>query len=693
MRFFLYLFLVSLTWSALTPLEANGRLKLDGNHIVGEHGQKVQLRGWSSHGIHWLSRCYENQAQKDSLFKSLSTHWKADVFRIAVYVSENGYMDTPWEFGKYMDQAWFEKEIDEFVQTAERYGIYVIIDWHILNNPTDRDGNPNTYLAGARLFWTKMAQKYKDKKHVIYEIANEPSGGVNWSQVKSYADDIIPRIRQHDPHALIVVGTPDWSGKPGDALHNRVANPYNVLYSFHFYACGSGWHSDVQGIRSLSQSMPIFVTEWGITNPDGHGGYCPEKARDWLEMFAQNNISWAAWQFSDNLKNGQIEGTSALSQGSCGNAMRESHTAFNNKTNSGQFVYGYMSSADSWASNTTPYHTLPPHPDPVDPNKPKEPTGNKLIIEDFKNEFGDSPIQSRIGAASAIAKGDEVRFGGGFWKMMKSEENIITLGRDSLVIYEFNSQNMDQTHTDALYVRFDSKTAIANIPRLIVYLPLVGNVQPNDVDLSGLTAITFKARGAAQLRFSIYTQDMEQNLAAEGDSYGVLFQVTPAYRDYVYFPENFYPHVGTVARDQGKTLPNSLEKVRGISFDVIGKREGWMEISEIAFWGVEASRFSYDQKAEPELDVSILSFDNKPRSISSFFESEIVLDLGYTGVTKIQIVDLNGKIVYENSVSHLAEKYSLNDKNLKQLAPARYFVKLEHEGTYKFLTIQKQSSQ
>ena len=81
--------------------------------------------------------------------------------------------------------------LHNIVDWCEELGTYVIIDWHVLT-----PGDPNAYLDGrgastgvAIDFWRHIAQRYKDKSHVIYEIANEPNN-VDWSAVLDYHNSV-----------------------------------------------------------------------------------------------------------------------------------------------------------------------------------------------------------------------------------------------------------------------------------------------------------------------------------------------------------------------------------------------------------------------------------------------------------------------------------------------------------------------
>lgn len=79
------------------------------------------------------------------------------------------------------------------VKYATELGMYVIIDWHILN-----DGNPKSHLSQAKSFFATMSKKYSKQKNVIYEICNEPNG-CSWSTIRSY-------IRKYETQELVSGG-------------------------------------------------------------------------------------------------------------------------------------------------------------------------------------------------------------------------------------------------------------------------------------------------------------------------------------------------------------------------------------------------------------------------------------------------------------------------------------------------------
>ena len=184
--------------------------------------------------------------------------------------------------------------------------MYVIIDWHILS-----DGNPDTYKDEAVKFFNKMSKKYSKNVNIIYEICNEPNGGVDWNTIKAYADTIISTIRKNSPDAIILVGTPTWSQDVDAVAANPVANKKNVMYTLHFYA---GTHKD--NIRNKlttarNAGTPVFISEFSICDASGNGGIDYTSANAWKKLINDNNVSYVGWSLCNKTE------TSALIASSC----------------------------------------------------------------------------------------------------------------------------------------------------------------------------------------------------------------------------------------------------------------------------------------------------------------------------------------------------------------------------------------
>jgi len=300
-------------------VQEHGKLRLDGVQLVDGNGAPVQLLGMSSHGLHWFPDCYTFGA-----IEHLVKTWGTNVFRAAMYVGEGGYASDPS----------VKKKVKDIVAWTKQLGVYCVIDWHVL---TPGDPNAATY-SGAVAFWKEMATLYKDEDHVIYEIANEPNN-VAWPRVKEYHNRIIRAIRAIDAESIIIAGTTTWSQDIHLAAEDPVAEPYNVMYAFHFYACSHG--SLLQRVKDFRTKIPIFVSEWGTSSYSGDGGVCKCEAKDFLDVFSDTDgsggvtLSMAQWSWAD-----KSESSAALAPGACRNGGD-----WDSLSESGEFLRAYVRDA------------------------------------------------------------------------------------------------------------------------------------------------------------------------------------------------------------------------------------------------------------------------------------------------------------------------------------------------------------
>ncbi|PUT42193.1 cellulase [Legionella taurinensis] len=286
--------------NASTPVGANGQLTVCGTKLCNEHGSPIQLKGMSTHGLQWFANC----ATPASL-DYLTNQMKANVVRVSLYVQEGGYETNPTQF---------TNQVSQLIDEAYDRGIYVIVDWHILN-----PGDPNYNLARAKTFFTAIATAHKNKNNILYEIANEPNG-VSWSTIKSYANEIIPVIRAIDAKAPVIVGTRAWSSlgvSEGGSYQEIVNNPVqfsNIMYSFHFYAAS---HRDnyLAALDNASQVLPIFVTEFGTQTFTGDGANDFDMSNRYMALMAAKKIGWTNWNYSDDFRSGAIWKTNTCANG------------------------------------------------------------------------------------------------------------------------------------------------------------------------------------------------------------------------------------------------------------------------------------------------------------------------------------------------------------------------------------------
>ncbi len=270
------------------------KLKVKDGVLKNSFGRTVQLRGVSSHGIQWDLE--DNIVNYDNL-KLLKEDWNINVFRIAMYTEEDGYL---------YNKETIKNKVIDIIDNCIELKLYVIVDWHILS-----DNNPNIHKQEAIEFFDEISKKYSKNNNLIYEICNEPNGdNVRWeSSVYPYAKDVIETIRKNSPDSLVIVGTPDWCKSVMEVIGSQL--PYkNVMYAFHFY---SGTHGEVYRKSleyAIEKGVPVFVSEWGTSVADNGDQVFEKEADEWLEFLNNRNISWVNWALSN-----KDEATSILKKG------------------------------------------------------------------------------------------------------------------------------------------------------------------------------------------------------------------------------------------------------------------------------------------------------------------------------------------------------------------------------------------
>lgn len=304
-----------------------GVLQIKDGTLCDEHGNAVQLRGMSTHGLQWKSGSW---VLTDDAFDVLVNDWQCKIIRLAMYVTEEGYRDNPGLNLKRLEQG---------IELCTKRGLYAIVDWHVhqpgdpndelyatagLNDPDMPPEflalkNQNPEWTGAQVFFAYIAQKYGHQGNILYEPANEPSGNGKredrfevWSRVlKPYYDAVISVIRQFDKKGIIICGTDNWSQYVDSPITDPIKDP-NVIYALHFYA---GTHDTADeseagiGVKgknklramtdnALKHGLAVMATEWGVSTATGDGGPYFELAMRWLKYMSDRNISWCAWSMA-----------------------------------------------------------------------------------------------------------------------------------------------------------------------------------------------------------------------------------------------------------------------------------------------------------------------------------------------------------------------------------------------------------
>jgi len=265
-----------------TPVSDHGALKVVDGVLVDKNNVAPQLRGMS---LFWNQYDVGSAFYNESSISTLANTWKVSIVRAAI---GNGSTD----------------DAKKIIDYAIKEGIYVLVDWHYHN----ADAN------GAKNFFSTVSSYVKDKDNppnVIYEIFNEPKD-LTWSQIKSYAEQVIPVIRANSPDNIIVVGTPNMSSNI-IAPKSDMLNYSNIVYTLHFYASEPAHRSYKNNAnQAICLKIPILITEWGLSPASGKcksDGYVDgtqdtldidmTMVADWVNYIENRKLSWVNWSISN----------------------------------------------------------------------------------------------------------------------------------------------------------------------------------------------------------------------------------------------------------------------------------------------------------------------------------------------------------------------------------------------------------
>lgn len=283
--------LLSCATTKAQPVKEHGALHVEGMQLMDESGNPVVLRGMSF-GWH----CFWPRFYTAGAVQWLKRDWGCNVIRAAMGIEPaNGYKEKP---------EWSEERIITVADAAIEEGLYVIIDWH----------SHNINLEEARTFFTRMAKRYKDKPHVIYEIFNEPDYE-SWEEVKKYSAEIINTIRAIDPDNLILVGSPHWDQDVHIVADDPLVGFTNIMYTLHFYAATHHQSLRDRADYALQKKIPLFISESAGMEATGNGPIDDEEWARWIEWAEKNRISWITWSVSDKDETCSVLKPSAASTG------------------------------------------------------------------------------------------------------------------------------------------------------------------------------------------------------------------------------------------------------------------------------------------------------------------------------------------------------------------------------------------
>lgn len=280
---------MAVTKSQVGPVSTYGELKASGGKLVGScpdyASKSVQVTGMS---LFWSSgNTYSTDFYSEKGINRLVDDMGIQVVRFAMGAADEKFNSSGRSYTT-GGESFQKAMLKSVVNAAVDKDIYVIIDWHIESS----DG----FTSDAVKFFDYAAKEYGQYNNVIFEIWNEPTGDMN--AVTQHANQVIPAIRKYSDN-LVLVGSPGWSSQP-DACANAGINDNNYGCTLHFYTAshymGDGGYN--KSAESAMSKVPVFATEWGVTESSGKGNMDFNSAQQWVNWMKQHGVSWTNWNAS-----------------------------------------------------------------------------------------------------------------------------------------------------------------------------------------------------------------------------------------------------------------------------------------------------------------------------------------------------------------------------------------------------------
>jgi hypothetical protein len=282
-----------------TPPLNEGWLYTEGNRIYTSDGQIWQGRGANLQDTRGCNACTwspPNTEEVKRRIDELVDVWAADFIRLTLESYDSSGGRTHWQ-GILLDTGYLDdiKEIVAYIKTKPE--VYVLLSlwldpgFNQLGWPTDKTIET----------WEMLADVFKNDKHVLYGIVNEPQA--NWNgnldrDCREAMNRTVAAIRAVEdrsgtPHHIVAVqGTRAWARRLDYYIENPITagNGENIVYETHVYNPASDFS---ELFITPSQSLPVIIGEFGPVS-----GYMTEN--DCINLMQQAdslNIPYLAWTF------------------------------------------------------------------------------------------------------------------------------------------------------------------------------------------------------------------------------------------------------------------------------------------------------------------------------------------------------------------------------------------------------------
>ena len=329
-----------------SPTTTTGALsvRVQGDHFIDADSEPIQLRGVNVSGLEFVAvqgwSPSNPWAQVAPNYTAIKT-WKSNTVRLPLNeASWLGYtcVDAAGKSRNPDPGHNYKATVEQAVANATAAGLYVILDlhWTAPANFCPLAQNPMADASHSIAFWTSIAETFKDRPNVMFELFNEPyfywltGGETDWSVLmqggtmteyvtgdgseytKKYTwqvagmQQMLNAVRATGATNVVLIAGVTWAQDlsqwvahaPKDPLKqiaavwhaypdsNTVGNPNAGLPKL-----GSVAYDYTQSV--LSAGYPVFITEFGDHSaPGAVGAPFASKMLPWAD---EHGVSYTGW--------------------------------------------------------------------------------------------------------------------------------------------------------------------------------------------------------------------------------------------------------------------------------------------------------------------------------------------------------------------------------------------------------------
>jgi endoglycosylceramidase len=308
--------------AVLHPTRRSTFLSVQETQIVDAKGQPVLFRGVNYAGYGYDAVDATIILHSESVYQGLA-QLGFNVVRLPIVWAN--FEPTPGTFS----DTFLRNYVDQDVQWAKKYGVYIVLDmhqvswaarfggngaptWAVQQYPQTKDGKyaaivnfwSNATLQGHLInIWTNIASHYANEPTIAgYDIFNEPyvidNDYVNGAYINSFQVNAANSIRSVDPNHIVFI-------EPANMDVSDVGIT-NMVWSPHFYPCSFDSTYSSSSLPVLQSEMtsdynkfvvqfskPMWIGEYGAFMTDGTDATWFHDAVALIKQYQAGSSWWA----------------------------------------------------------------------------------------------------------------------------------------------------------------------------------------------------------------------------------------------------------------------------------------------------------------------------------------------------------------------------------------------------------------